>query len=55
MNNMVNNQTTLSSFERLKQWPGARYLDNDFLLVESPGKAPFPGLGLLGKQEWEAP
>ena len=42
MNNMVNNQTTLSSFERLKQWPGARYLDNYFLLVESPGKAPFP-------------
>lgn len=36
------NEIKEASFERAKKWPGARYIDNDFLLVESPGQAPFP-------------
>lgn len=31
-----------SSFARASQWPGAMFIDNDILLIESPGMAPFP-------------
>ena len=35
-------ETKLSSIERAKKWPGAEFIDNDILLVESPSNAPFP-------------
>lgn len=38
-------ETKLSSIERAKKWPGAEFIDNDILLVESPSNAPFPHNG----------
>lgn len=35
----------LSSMERAKKWPGAEYIGDDILLVESPSQAPFPHNG----------